>query len=129
MNLALECANYKTCKPGRHCKTACSNYVPFKCTRRDRSTGACNGCEKHQHCHYDHFKYDPVAATQHYCSTLIESRTGIDIFEEELKRIGTIIQPLIKQVNIPEWQSQAFRSTEPRRFRRREPGVPQLRTI
>lgn len=30
MNLALECTNYKTCKLGRHCKTACSNYMPFK---------------------------------------------------------------------------------------------------
>lgn len=97
MNLALECANYKTCKLGRHCKTACSNYVPFKCARRDRSPGACNGCEKHQHCHFDHFKYDPVAADQQYRSTLIESRTGIDISEEELKRIGMIIHPLIKQ--------------------------------
>ena len=94
MNLALECVNYKTCKLGRHCKTACSNYVPFTCTRRDRSPGACNGCGKLQHCHYDHFKYDPVATDQQYHSTLIESRASIDISEEKLKRIGKIIHPL-----------------------------------
>ena len=41
--LPLECSAYQHCKLGRNCTIACPKYVPFKCTRRDRSPGACNG--------------------------------------------------------------------------------------
>jgi len=39
-NLPLECANYKHCKHERYCTLDCIDYVPFKCTRRDKSPGA-----------------------------------------------------------------------------------------
>ena len=45
-SLPLECAVYQHCKLGRQCTTACPKYVPFKCVRRDRSPGACNGCDR-----------------------------------------------------------------------------------
>ena len=38
-HLPLECSNYKHCKHERNCTLDCIDYVPFKCTRRDKSPG------------------------------------------------------------------------------------------
>ena len=100
-SLALECVNYKSCKLGRQCKTSCSNYTPFTCSRRDRSPGACNGCSKSSSCHFNHYKYDPLQADNEYKRTLRLSREEINRTEEELIRIGSIIEPLIKQGQSP----------------------------
>lgn len=100
-SMALECINYKKCKLGRACKPTCSNYVPFTCSRRDRSPGACNGCSKASTCHFDHYKYDPVQAQEEYRNKLQSSRIGINTSEERLIEIGKIIEPLIKQGQSP----------------------------
>ncbi len=96
-SLPLECANYKKCKLGRICKADCINYLPFSCTRRDRTPGACNGCSGFRSCHFNHYRYDPSIAQHDYKNDLVASRTGINTSEEELIRIGNIIEPLIKQ--------------------------------
>ena len=96
-NLPLECSNYKKCKLGRTCKASCSDYIPFTCSRRDRTPGACNGCSKTSSCHFNHYKYDPSSAEHEYKSDLVSSRVGINTPEDELIRIGSIIEPLIKQ--------------------------------
>lgn len=100
-NLPLECSNYKTCKLGRACRKSCSNYIPFKCSRRDRSPGACNGCSKSRQCHFDHYKYDPVTADCEYRKTLVSSRIGINMTKDELIMTGNTILPLIKQGQSP----------------------------
>ena len=96
-SLTLECVNYKKCKLGRHCKSNCSLYEPFHCTRRDRTPGACNGCSKTASCHFDHYKYDPATAEHEYKEDLVTTRVGINTTKEELIYIGNIIQPLIKK--------------------------------
>lgn len=96
-SLPLECVNYKNCKFGRNCKIDCPSYVQFHCSRRDRSPGACNGCETNRSCHFNHYKYDPSTAEHEYKMELVNSRIGINTSKEELIRIGNIIQPLIKQ--------------------------------
>ena len=96
-NLPLECSNYKKCKLGRTCKASCSDYIPFTCSRRDWTPGACNGCSKTSSCHFNHYKYDPSSAEHEYKSNLVSSRVGINTPEDELIRIGSIIEPLIKQ--------------------------------
>lgn len=96
-SMPLECVNYKKCKLGRACKPSCSNYVPFYCSRRDRSPGACNGCANSKSCHFNHYKYDPSFAEHDYKMDLVTSRVGINTTTEELVRIGNIIEPLVKQ--------------------------------
>lgn len=96
-SLPLECAAYKACKLGRKCRAGCPRYAKFKCTRRDRTPGACNGCEKSRSCRFDHYKYEPETAHNEYRLKLVESREGINSSEEEIRRIGGIIQPLIKK--------------------------------
>ncbi|MDY5835749.1 MAG: helix-turn-helix domain-containing protein [Eubacteriales bacterium] len=43
-HLPLECANYKACRHYRNCRPECIDFKQFRCNRRDRSPGACNGC-------------------------------------------------------------------------------------
>lgn len=42
--MPLECNNYRKCAFGRNCTLDRPEYSPFRCSRRDRSPGACNGC-------------------------------------------------------------------------------------
>ena len=65
-NLPLECANYKRCKHERYCTLDCIDYVPFKCTRRDKSPGACNGCGNYRSCRYDKYRYSALDAQHDY---------------------------------------------------------------
>ena len=96
-SLPLECANYKKCQFSRKCTDSCPDYVKFKCTRRDRSPGACNGCSNYSHCRFDKYIYDPDKAQNEYEKTLVNSRVGYNITPEEAKELGEKIQPLLKQ--------------------------------
>ena len=100
-SLPLECADYRKCKLGRACKPSCSKYVPFTCKRRDRTPGACNGCQTIKSCHFNHYMYKPSEAHHDYRMTLVTSREGINYTEEEIISAGKIIQPLIKQGQSP----------------------------
>ena len=55
-SMPLECSAYKHCKYGRECTLQCPAFVPFKCSRRDRSPGACNGCAHFSSCRFDKFR-------------------------------------------------------------------------
>ena len=96
--LPLECADYRHCKLGRSCKPSCSKYVPFTCKRRDRTPGACNGCQTINTCRFNHFFYTPSDAHHDYRMTLVTSREGINYTETDVITVGNIIQPEIKKV-------------------------------
>lgn len=95
--LPLECAAYKHCTHGRNCSTSCSGYVPFHCSRRDRSPGACNGCPKMSSCRFDKYKYDPEDAHHDYRTTLVDSREGVNLTKDEAQAMADIIVPLLKK--------------------------------
>ncbi len=95
--LALECANYKVCKHDRICTESCLDYEPFVCKRRDRSPGACNGCSKYSYCRFNKYFYDPGVAQREYEKSLVDSRTGFNLTQEEAKKLGETIAPLLKQ--------------------------------
>ena len=46
--MPLECNNYRKCVHGRQCTSDCPEYSPFKCSRRDRTPGACKDVYKRQ---------------------------------------------------------------------------------
>lgn len=94
------CANKDRCKHHHICKD-CADLVVFKCKRRDRSPGACNGCPKYQHCRFDKFTYSADVANKEYKADLIESREGINMTYSELKALADIIVPLIKKGQSP----------------------------
>lgn len=95
--MPLECNNYKKCKLGRNCTLQCIDYSPFTCKRRDRSPGACNGCSSYHSCRFDKFRYQPDIAHTEYAANLVSSRVGINATEDEIKRLGNQLLPLLLQ--------------------------------
>lgn len=96
-SLPLECAGYKKCRHGRLCTLACPDYIPFKCLRRDRSPGACNGCPQHLSCRFDKYIYDATRADREYRTMLVDSRTGVDLTTSEAQQMAAVIKPLLEQ--------------------------------
>ena len=95
--MPLECSNYKGCAHGRKCTADCPEFIPFRCSRRDRSPGACNGCSNWPHCRYDKYTYSPEDAHHDYRLTLVGSRLGVNLTSLEAKQIADTIGPLLKQ--------------------------------
>lgn len=103
MKLPQECAIYATCKPGSTCPGAanCPKHQPFFCQRRDRSPGACNGCSKYSSCRFNKIVYDPQRAHEEYRTSLVTSREGLNLSDEEAARIAKIVKPLLAQGQSP----------------------------
>lgn len=95
--MPLECSNYKKCIHGRLCTLDCPDFIPFKCSRRDRSPGACNGCSDWSKCRFDKYQYSPEDAHMDYRSTLVDSRQGVNLTVNEAKAIASVVAPLLKQ--------------------------------
>lgn len=88
------CKNIDNCK---FCTDFCEKFEELKCSRRDRSPGACNGCCNIHSCHLDHYFYYAEKAQREYTNILVESREGINLTINERKKIADIIVPLINQ--------------------------------
>ena len=99
--MPLECNNYRKCPFGRQCTPDCPEYFPFKCSRRDRSPGACNGCSYWSKCRFDKYTYSPEDAHSDYRSVLIDSRQGVNLTTSEAKAIADIVAPLLKKGQSP----------------------------
>lgn len=100
-SLPLECSNYRKCVFERRCTTDCPRYVPFRCPRRDRSPGACNGCANWQRCRFDKYQYSPETAQMDYITTLVDSRQGVNLTAKEAQAIAATVGPLLKQGQSP----------------------------
>ena len=94
-----DCIYFKKCSHNHICQN-CDDYRPFKCSRRDRSPGACNGCNKYQSCRYDKFRYSAANAQKEYEYMLVDSRIGINMTYLELKAIANTVIPLSKPDNL-----------------------------
>lgn len=99
--MPLECNHYRKCVFGRQCTTDCPEYDPFRCSRRDRSPGACNGCSNWSHCRFDKYQYCPEDAQKEYRTALIDSRQGVNLTVQEAKDMAAKISPLPKQGQSP----------------------------
>ncbi len=102
----VDCANYPHCKEysknGKYCLNhTCDNYSEFKCARRDKSPGACNGCGNTRSCHYPKFLYRANIAHDEYEYHLRNSREGIDTTPEHVREIGTVLAPLLQRGQSP----------------------------
>lgn len=95
--MPLECNNYRKCIHGRQCTLDCPEYSPFKCSRRDRSPGTCNGCHNWSKCRFDKYQYCPEDAEHQYRFTLTDARQGVNLTVSEAKTMAEVISPLLKQ--------------------------------
>ena len=90
---------------GRGC-VSCDDVVCFKickdfkeefCPKHQKPPYVCNGCKKRNGCTLRRHLYEAKAAQSEYEAVRSESRQGISISSDELKRIDDIISPLIQQ--------------------------------
>ena len=95
----LDCSLFPKCKNRNTflCNLQCPSYIQFTCKRRDRSPGACNGCEKYSRCHYDKYRYSASQADSEYRDSLVSTRLGINATLSQIKELGLLIKPLLKQ--------------------------------
>ena len=100
-SLPLECINYRKCIFDRKCTPDCSEYEPCRCSRRDRSPGACNGCSNWKYCRFDKYQYCPEDAQMDYRTTLVDSRQGVNMTVQEAKKMAETIGPLLRQGQSP----------------------------
>lgn len=99
--MPLECNNYRRCVFGRQCTPDCPEYSPFRCSRRNRSPGACNGCSNWSHCRFDKYLYCPEDAQMDYRTVLVDSRQGVNLTSQEAKAMAETIKPLLHQGQSP----------------------------
>ena len=99
-SLTPPCARMTSCRHNHVCG-GCDDFVIFRCSRRDRSPGACNGCSKYTHCRYDKYTYSADLAHKEYRAELVNSRAGVNLSPERLKMIADIVVPLIKKGQSP----------------------------
>lgn len=96
---SVDCAAFARCRNKNRpiCSSGCQDYQKFKCKRRDRTPGACNGCEKYKSCRYDKYRYYADIAQHEYRETLTGTREGINATLSEIKDLGSQIKPLLDQ--------------------------------
>ena len=96
---SVECIDAGKCpnKYSHLCSKECPSFKPFICKRRDRSPGACNGCERYKRCRFDKYKYDASAAQKEYTELLCDARAGVNATVNEIRDLGLLIKPLLEQ--------------------------------
>jgi IS30 family transposase len=93
-NRPILCAKQSYCKKG--CTKECEDFEDPPCSRRDKSPGACNNCEKRA-CHFDKYYYYAEKADDKYRNDLVEYREGSNLTTSERDSIARVIAPLLKQ--------------------------------
>ena len=95
----VECVDTGKCpnKYSHHCSMDCPAFKPFICKRRDRSPGACNGCERYKRCRFDKYMYDASAAQKEYAELFCDARAGVNATVNEIRDLGLLIKPLLEQ--------------------------------
>jgi IS30 family transposase len=95
-NRPVMCEKLGVC-PHKPCLQKCEFFQEPKCKRRDKSPGACNGCEKASKCRFDKYFYKSEQADEEYRRDLVDFREGINLTTKERDFIGEIIAPLLRQ--------------------------------
>lgn len=91
------------CKKCHICNRICPDFVPrsYHCALLDKAPFVCNGCPKRGHCRLDKYYYRATTAHRQYKTVLVESRTGINLSEENLRVLDELVSPLIRQGQSP----------------------------
>lgn len=95
-NRPVMCEKLSVC-PHKPCLVKCEYFQEPKCKRRDKSPGACNGCEKAGKCGYDKYYYKAETANQEYLRDLVDYREGINLTTKERDFIAGVMAPLLRQ--------------------------------
>jgi IS30 family transposase len=90
------------CSVCRECVELCSDYIEEPCTKKENTPlKLCNGCSSFNFCRKRRAKYDGIDANKKYRDSLVNTRKGFDISDEEIQRIDELVTPLVKNGNSP----------------------------
>lgn len=67
------------------------------CNQHKRYPFVCDGCEKKRSCLSDHYSYDAKKADQLYRTTLVHSRSGINLTVQELSTLNDVLLEGVKK--------------------------------
>ena len=85
------------------CNQNCRDFEKERCSRLDKAPYVCNGCPKKiNHCTIAHkYTYNARFSDRKYREKLSDSRAGINLTRQELRKKDRIISPLIEQGQSP----------------------------
>lgn len=89
----------KLCRTCRDCISNCSDYEELHCAKLLKPPYVCNGCDDFKKCTLRKLFYDSSKAQKKYTEKKTESRSGIIINEDDIKRLNNLLIPLIKEQN------------------------------
>lgn len=94
----------RTCKKWL-CNTVCPDFLPDQCPNLTKPPFVCNGCGGLYGggCDYEYLFYDGRLAHDIAQNRKRDSRSGIDITEEELERIRSLVREPLKKGQSPEF--------------------------
>lgn len=98
-NRSVRCK--KQCSSCVECNKHCSSFVEDICPTVSKAPYVCNGCSKRIQCRLDKYFYKATVSNKEYKTILVESRNGINLSEEGLKYMDSIVSPLILQGQTP----------------------------
>lgn len=94
--------SFPLCRNCPECSGSCPEFEPDICSRLLRYPHVCNGCEKLPGCRKNiRYIYSAASAQKAYESELSESRKGINMEEESLKKLDELVSPLIAEKRQP----------------------------
>ena len=85
----------RNCMSCGKCIPLCDEYVKRICPLLLKPPYVCNGCQDRNKCRLEKRFYRAKEADNRYRKTLSESRTGVNITEEEIKHLDGIVSPLL----------------------------------
>lgn len=83
------------------CSLVCEEYQQAICEKLLRAPYVCNGCHAYGGCKLGKRVYHAKFAHERYKETLVSTRAGFFLSEEDLNRINEIASPLIKKGQSP----------------------------
>lgn len=95
--LCSPCSSRRYCWSCKKCTSVCPDFVEEKCPRLSRPPYVCNGCPDLKKCTLEKCFYQPAYADEEYRTMLREAREGISLSQAEVKRLDSILSPLIKK--------------------------------
>ena len=90
--------NGKKCKHCRNvlCNNVCKDYIEKHCERLDKTPYVCNGCADRNKCALRKQLYSAEKADKRSRDVRSESRSGMNLTEDELRTIDELLSPRIK---------------------------------
>lgn len=85
------------CSKCEKCNTVCEKFEKDICEKLLKPPYVCNGCETYTQCRKIKYIYNASEAHKKYETTLVSSRIGVNISEQELEKLDNLVSPLIKK--------------------------------